>query len=340
MVLIGVFPPPYGGVTVKSKLFLEFLNKNRIITDTIDVYEIHRNKYKTISILLQCFKAYFSKRKIVYCLDTKRLRFLLMIQCLFRKSLEGTTILAVGGLFHDIVGKHKGMELILKRVRGIWVETDGMRERLQAMGFKNVEVFPNPKSEEGCCKPNLSTNNEPLRLVFFSQISKEKGVEDIIALTRLLDEKGIIDYQLDFYGHVVQNFHKEFEEYVSLSKKVRYCGIFDSTKSNVYNKLNEYDILLFPTHWKTEGVPGILVEAKMAGLAVIASDVSYNDEIVRENQEEGFLLRKDYPAEMAGILQQCYENKEFMNHIKERSFCSRRRYILEEFEYLLKELTL
>lgn len=35
-------------------------------------------------------------------------------------------------------------------------------------------------------------------------------------------------------------------------------------------------------------VPGILVEAKMAGIAVIASDRSYNREIVQVDQLEGF----------------------------------------------------
>ena len=172
--------------------------------------------------------------------------------------------------------------------------------------------------------------------MFFSQISKEKGVKDIIKLVHVLDSSKDIKYSLDFYGQIVEEFKKEFEEFVSKSPNVRYCGVFDSTKSSVYKKLNEYDILLFPTHWKGEGVPGILVEAKMAGLAVIASPMNFNAEIIREDKDEGFLLKKDYPNEMLEIIQKCMRDKKLLEHIKLESYRSRKRYAISEYEKMIK----
>lgn len=334
--VIGVYPPPYGGATVKCKLFCEMLRKGGENVKQIDIYEMSRDKKRIPFVLNKCIKAFRSKSEIVYCLDSKRLWMIMSLQSIFKQSFNRTTVLVIGGVFHETVLEYKRLGRNLKLVKGIWVETEGMKQKLVDMGYDNIEVFPNPKSEIGCCEPRVSKEKDPLRLLFFSQISKEKGVKDIIKLVHVLDSNKDIKYSLDFYGQIVEEFKKEFEEFVSKSPNVRYCGVFDSTKSSVYKKLNEYDILLFPTHWKGEGVPGILVEAKMAGLAVIASPMNFNAEIIREDKDEGFLLKKDYPNEMLEIIQKCMRDKKLLEHIKLESYRSRKRYAISEYEKMIK----
>ncbi len=333
--LIGVYPPPYGGVTVKCKLFSAMLAKRGMNATEIDLYESSRHKVCAGSVMRQCIKAFRSEDPIVYCSDSKRLQVMLKLQSLFPGSLGNTTVLAVGGKFPTIVADHKSFVVLLKKVKGIWVETEGMKEKLEEMGFSNVSVFPNPKSEAGACPPMTSDPRQPLRLVFFSQISKEKGVDDIIQLVELLKERDI-SYHIDFFGHVVPEIQERFHAFVAQNANVDYCGIFDSTKSSVYEKLNGYDILLFPTRWFCEGVPGILVEAKMAGLAVIASDRSFNAEIIQANQDEGFIIREDYPREMAELVRRCAADRALVNRMKAGSFQSRKRYSLEEYEKMVE----
>lgn len=335
--VIGVFPPPYGGVTIKCKLFCSLLQKHAIPTTQVDVYEISRKKQAIGPILLQCIKAFCSDKPIVYCMDSKRLRAIMLLQRLFRKSFSQTTVLAVGGVFQQTLTEHKSFEQTLKKIRGIWVETESMKTQLEQMGFQNIEFFPNPKSEAGCCEPKPTDPHEPLRLVFFSQISREKGVEDIIELVRLLEDTSV-DYVLDFYGHVVSDFKEKFEQFVQAFPKVRYCGVFDATRASVYQELNGYDILLFPTHWFTEGVPGILVEAKMAGLAVIASDRSYNSEMVQVDKNEGFLVKENYVQEMLEIIRCCAVDRMLLYKMKQGSYWSRKRYALEEYEDMIGKL--
>lgn len=72
--VIGVYPPPYGGATVKCELFCKMLKNVGIIANRIDIYEASRNKTKIIGILKMCIKAYKSNNPVVYCLDSKRLR--------------------------------------------------------------------------------------------------------------------------------------------------------------------------------------------------------------------------------------------------------------------------
>ena len=335
--VIGVYPPPYGGATVKCELFCHMLDKKGVQTSKVDVFEVSRKKSKASSVFKKCIEAFRSEAPIVYCLDSKRLKAVILLQKLFKKSFKRTTILVIGGVFHETVAEDTAFEKVMKQVKGIWVETEGMREKLNQRGFRNVEVFPNPKSEQGSCVPRIAEEKRELKLVFFSQISKEKGVELIIKLVELLDENEIL-YQLDFYGHVVPQFKNEFEKFIARSQRVKYCGVFDSTKSSVYKKLNNYDILLFPTKWKGEGVPGILVEAKMAGLAVIASPMNFNKEIIREKDKEGFLLEKQYPEEMMEIIKKCSNNYDLLNQMKQGSYQSRKRYALEEYENMIELL--
>lgn len=335
--VIGVYPPPYGGATVKCELFCNTLKTNQVNVEKINIYELGRNVGRIFKVLKNCVNAYKSRESIVYCLDSKRLRGVIFLQKFFKKSFKRTTILVVGGVFHETVTEHAAFEKIMKQVKGIWVETEGMKESLYERGFKNVEIFPNPKSEKGSCLPQMVEREKELRLVFFSQISTEKGVEFIIKLVELLDTEKV-SYQLDFYGHIVPQIKTEFEQFISKSKKVKYVGIFDSTKLSVYKKLNEYDILLFPTQWKGEGVPGILVEAKMAGVAVIASPVNFNKEIIREENQEGFILKKQYPEEMLEIIKKCSEDINLLNRVKECSYSSRKRYSLEEYEDMIEKV--
>lgn len=262
----------------------------------------------------------------------------MVLQCLFEKSFKDTVVLAMGGMFHETVSANAAFCKRLKKVKEIWVETDGMKIQLEEMGFSNIEIFPNPKSEKGYCRPRYSEARQPLHLVFFSQISKEKGVKDIIKLVRILNENKEISYELDFYGHIVFDMKEEFEKFVHQSHHVHYCGVFDATNKNVYQKLNEYDLLLFPTRWFAEGVPGILVEAKMAGLAVVASDHNFNSEIIQIDKGEGFLLEENYPQEMFNIIQRCSRDRELLNKVKENSFQSRKRYALEEYTDMIKKL--
>jgi hypothetical protein len=43
----------------------------------------------------------------------------------------------------------------------------------------------------------------------------------------------------------------------------KYCGIIDSHKS--VDALKSYLALLFPTHWKHEGIPGTVIDALSVG---------------------------------------------------------------------------
>lgn len=330
IVYIGEFPEPYGGITIKNKLLYNEMSKLNNMKK-VDLMECKHKLYLAPLKLINIIIAFIKKDKIIYGLESHRAKRIIKIQSFFKKSLKNTTVVMMGGIFQNEIVKDKKLIKLYSKLNSIWVETDGMKSILNSAGLKNVKVFPNPKRIEKKIEPVISKENSEIKLVYFSQISKEKGAIDVFKCAKMLNRSNI-KYSLDFYGVIVDAFKEEFYELINKTANVEYRGVFDSTKSDVYKKLNTYDILLFPTHWKTEGVPGILVEAKIAGLAVIASKECFNREIVQEENHEGFILEENYDKEMYDIISGLYDNRELLNLVKKFSHKSKSRYDIEKYK--------
>jgi glycosyltransferase involved in cell wall biosynthesis len=63
--------------------------------------------------------------------------------------------------------------------------------------------------------------------------------------------------------------------------------------------LDLLDVFAFPSHW--EGHPGALLEAMAAGLPIVASDISGNDELVVDHETGLLVPPRDPPALARGI---------------------------------------
>ncbi len=56
------------------------------------------------------------------------------------------------------------------------------------------------------------------------------------------------------------------------------------TTDKGYDLLSTYDMMLFPTYWRGEGFPGVVLDANIAGVPIIASDWNLNTEVIENNQ--------------------------------------------------------
>ena len=324
-------PPPYGGVTVKNKLILDAISKENTMIEVIDFFDCKRKKWLIPVVFAKMIVAFGKKNKIIYGFGSyKRLKVALIFQSIFggKKSLNRTINLVMGGFFHKEISAGSRYAKICGELKVNYVESERMVETLKQKGIANAEYFPNPRSEKGCRAPR-EVQLGKIKCVFFSQISSMKGVREIMSMCELLTEEERKCITVDFYGHIVDEIKNDFLKFEKKYDNVKYCGIFDSVKNNVYDKLNEYDILLFPTSWKGEGVPGILVEAKMSGICPIVSDWLYNTEIVIDGKE-GVAIEGNYHAEMLRIIRTFLYNPQRLVDLKNGSFESRKRYALEQ----------
>src|SRR5690606_29973646 len=69
-----------------------------------------------------------------------------------------------------------------------------------------------------------------------------------------------------------EEIKKEFPSYIRYKGSVNYVDSVDVLK--------KYFALLFPTQFKTEGIPGTIIDAYAAGLPVIASEWDSAHEII------------------------------------------------------------
>lgn len=125
-----------------------------------------------------------------------------------------------------------------------------------------------------------------IRCVFFSLIGEAKGADLVLDVAAELPE-----IEFHFYGRVEESFRQRFDSGVSGLPNVKYHGVFDSVSGDVLAELNQYDLHLLPTSWPNEGVPGVLVETKIAAVPSIVSNCCHNAEVV-DDGVDGVVLKE------------------------------------------------
>ncbi|MEG2908010.1 MAG: glycosyltransferase [Erysipelotrichaceae bacterium] len=330
---IGEFPPPYGGVTIKCNNLIRDVFINTKELKIVNLFECKRNKIKLFNLINNIVKAKKHNWNIIIATDSENMVYLLKIIKIICGTLflKKVSVFMMGGTFQNVTEKKVAIKNLISKCRVIYTESETINLDFFKQGISNAAYFPNAKSIANSLNPKYrKKNNKKFRCVFFSQISTQKGVRELMKMNTMFTYKEKEDITIDFYGHIVKEIEADFSEFVDLNDNVRYMGVFDAINENVYAKLNEYDVLLFPTLWKTEGIPGIIIEAKLAGIVPIVSNYSFNAEIVKDKYEgvviEGNLSKVFYEA-----IQKLYNQNELYNKLAQGSFESRIRYVTEAY---------
>lgn len=192
----------------------------------------------------------------------------------FLTKITGCKIhyVVIGGWLADRVKNNKSLIGKLKKIDTIYVETTSMKRDLAALGINNTVVFPNFKHITPLDENELTCNSGfPIRLCFFSRVIREKGVEDIVSAVKQLNrEDSERPFSLDIYGPVqpgeeqwFNDLRKTFDMYIT------YKGFVEPDQS--VDVIKNYTALVFPTHYRTEGIPGTIIDAYSAGVPVITA---------------------------------------------------------------------
>lgn len=270
------------GQTIKSKNLVEGLKKygkcNIILVDTY-------NWKKKPLMLFKEVKNIFKKCDAIIMLPAHNgvrvfAPMLLIGKKIYQKKIYYDVI---GGWLVEFIEDHAFLYKILKKFDGIWVETLTMRRKLNTMGFDNIEIVPNFKDLQILDDSDLVYSLEDqIHVCTFSRVMKQKGIEDAVQVVCDINRK-LQNYRvyLDIYGQVESGEEYWFEDLKrNFTDSVTYMGqvaFNDSVKV-----LKKYDLLLFPTLFYTEGIPGTIIDAYAAGLPVIASRWENFSDIVEE----------------------------------------------------------
>lgn len=135
---------------------------------------------------------------------------------------------------------------------------------------KNTFWFPNVR-----CRQNLVAKsyngNDNFRVLFLSQVSKSKGVLDLIDAI-----KDSHDINVTIAGPIIDRDLTYLKK--NSLERVHYDGIVDA--KDVCTYMANFDCLVLPTYYEGEGYPGVIIEAFSVGLPVIASSWRQIPELV------------------------------------------------------------
>lgn len=167
-----------------------------------------------------------------------------------------------------------------RKLERIVVEADKVSELYHEVGLDNTYRLYNFKPV--LFVPDLSVPHEgPLRFVFLSRLTRLKGIFHILQSAGDLNAAGLAGrFSVDFYGRIDSDIEEEFLAGVSRLPNVSYKGFLNMGEADGYRVLSGYDAMLLPTMHETEGFPGAVADAAIAGLPVIASDWQYAQEII------------------------------------------------------------
>ncbi|MCH5237667.1 MAG: glycosyltransferase [Muribaculaceae bacterium] len=303
---LGGGKTPNDGVSVKNFHIITKLQKYCKNLKVID----SQNWKKSPSILFNILTTILLNPKAKYILslnNTSAYRLINLITRIVPKA--GVIYWVIGGTLGKWILEGKVKASPYKKLKEILVEGKQMKVELRRAGFENVSVMPNfksiPKIDISSCKHR----DGKLKLVFLSRVTPDKGSDLILEAASILNQQGYKDkYSIDFYGPIKEDYKPHFIEEINKSNNLKYHGFIDLRDLDNYKKLSKYDAMLFPTYWHGEGFPGIIIDAYVCGLPILASDWNMNKDFII-NGETGVIFKPKSADEIIKVIKNCIEGK-------------------------------
>ncbi len=314
---------PLGGEEYKNQLILTKLKAEKVSLFYIDTFN-WKKSFTIITILF--WKLLFSSFDSIFIsassVSTYRLLFVLSI--IKPSVLSKITYAVIGGYLPEAIEKGIFKVKVYKVLHSIIVEGNLLKSKLcKFIEADRIKVIPNFK--EFPSLEYVSTNkSNSIKFVYLGRISDSKGVSEIIRASKEIKTlRPELSFIIDFYGPLEEDF--AFED------PCNYIGYLDfiNEPEKSYAQLNKYDCMLFPTFWKGEGFPGVIVDAFIAGLPVIATHWNMNVEIIQDGIN-GFIIPPNDINRLTEKMLWVVDNIHAMNIIRENNLEQAKEYHIDK----------
>lgn len=285
-----------GGELTKNKNLLAALKNSGRKIYVVDTHNARRKPWRLIPIP---FVLLFHPRTNVILSTNLGNIYWLIRWFSIMKTKRQVTFIGTGGAFSRWILEERFDAKYLKFLHKIVVQGQKMKDELAQAGLNQGYLLPNSKIIDYL--PDLSkikTNSGRTQFVFMSRMHEEKGVEMILDCVKRLNSEGYGDrFNVDYYGQFEDNTYKQkFLEKLAVVPNACFKGVVNLRTNEGYDELAGHDVMLFPSYWRGEGFPGIVIDALIAGLPIIISDWNFNADYVEEGVT-GFVIKtKDQEA--------------------------------------------
>lgn len=290
---------PTNGANIKNYHILKQIQKHISSIIAIDTENWKSNPLILFKLLKTIIR--YREGKYIISLNSYSAYKLLKIIKLFAPKAI-VIYWVIGGAFAKLVEQKKLSPTIYSFPKNIIVEGASMKETLNKIGITNVSVMPNFKPMRQI--DNKHRTHSIYRFVFLSRITPLKGCNIIFDAVKILDNNNLFNYEIDFYGVIDNQYHKEFIKEIDTHTRLNYKGFLDLRDDSNYEILASYDAMLFPTYWPGEGCPGIILDAYMSNLPILASDWNLNRDYISHGKTGIIYPPKNSPA-LAKTIKRC-----------------------------------
>ncbi len=310
VLLMGQFPPPYGGLSLINKSITEHSFNNVIFyCIKLNVGKTHESKIQSLG--LKSFNLIYAIVKAIYY------KFKFKISILYyapsgpkaETVIRDIILLSVLRIFFNKVVFHfhsAGLSLYLQNKSSIFrnialraykfpdyaIQTSSLNPNDgKYIKSKKVVIIPNGiKDEFTNYKFTRHKDVERCHILFVGLLCESKGVMILLqALNKVKEDRKNI--KCHFIGEFSSEYFKQrvlkFCIENSLESIVEFAGVKIGHEKWKY--FEKADIFCFPTFFEHESFGIVLLEAMMFGIPIISTLWRGIPEVVKENQQ-GFLI--------------------------------------------------
>jgi len=276
---------PLDGQTIKTKVLTEELTSilGSAYIQTVDTFGWKKHPFK---LLKSCFSLLKNCENVIILPARKGLKVFIplfsVLNRLYKRKLHHVVI---GGWLQDVLKENKYLRNNLRKFSGIYLETKSVIKILADSGLDNAKYLANFKQLNSIDTSELVySENMPFKLCTFSRVMKEKGNEDAIDAVMAVNSRfGQDVFTLDIYGPIDSGYVEKFEAMQKdFPSCISYKGIVEFNRTTEVVK--NYFALLFPTHYKREGIPGTIIDAYASGVPVISAGWDFAKDIIDQNE--------------------------------------------------------
>ena len=280
IMVVGSFPPPYGGTTVLLDYLVRELREIKGVECSIinvSGYQFRSQIFvglrRTFLLITGLIRGGRRADVITLHVATTSLYVTGPIALIFSRIFGKAFIIRkfAGTDYNDLKWpKRNIIRYIVRKADLFLVETRYLVDRARLDGCQNVEWFPNHRPIKDISQISKTSEHPCSRFVYLAHVRPDKGILELIEAAERLDE-----VQVDVYGSFMDGLAKD----IFLNKKnIFYRGVV--RPDEVHSVLQQYDAMVFPTYHDGEGHPGVILEAYIAGLPVITTKWKSVPEIV------------------------------------------------------------
>ena len=311
---IGPISPPFNGPGVKNRIILDAIRESHK-WGSVEAFNTMKRRDLLRFALMWIFRI-GPKTEVIASVSKNGRWILIPFLTLFnlKKKTKLTLLPAGGKMDEELISLpsilRAGYLWSLKQFQSIVVETQPLQEGLRQLGISST-IQPNPRRTKQTTRPERI--REPIRVLFLSSIKESKGVLDAILAVEELNRKGYAS-TLSIYGRIQKSFRSKFKQSVANSAYSQYLG--EAMPDKVHNILvNDADILVLPTFYQGEGLPGILVECVMAELPFVVTNIDGLNYYF-ENYHSCLVSEAQNPKDLSKKLALYVDNKDLYSKIQ------------------------